>query len=135
MRESILILYSANDLTSLSAKERMINFLKASATSDIKYEKQTRNSYEVDFENGNKIIALPIGTPIRGMRMTHLFLAKEIFSLGNIEDYIADWCIPNMATQDMYSGVSPNDRTYVFELKNGLLNLDFYQIIVDESKN
>ncbi|AKQ08479.1 hypothetical protein PQE66_gp164 [Bacillus phage PBC2] len=137
MRESIVVLYSANDLASLSAKEKMLNTLKITVLdkdTELKYEKQTRNIHEVAFTNGDRIMAMPIGTPIHGVRMTHLFLSKEVFNLSNIEDYISDWCIPNIVTKDMYSGVSPNDRTYVFGLENGLLNVNFYEIVVDENK-
>jgi len=137
MRESILVLYSVNDLASFTAKEKMVNALKTTILekgTSLKYEKQTRNIYEFAFENWDRIVIMPVGTPIHGMRMTHLFLSEEVFELGNIDRYIEDWCLPNIVTSDMYGGSKPSDRTYVFGLKDGELNVDFYQKDVDESK-
>jgi len=137
MREHILVLFSKDDIASISARTKIVEQLRGRFFNEgvnVKKTREARYVYELTFDNGSMVTALPIGHDLHGLRVSHIYLCREVFDMENGAEYVEKVCIPHMVTENMYSGVKVEDRMFTFKVEDSKLNVDFYQKVVDESK-
>lgn len=127
--KKILITYLGNgNIKSQVSKEYLFNRVVSDLIEEGKIVADTmvtQREKRIRFADGSSVICVPFTMANKGMKVTHVFIDRELSELINGNEIIQENILPSVINWETENfDISDKDRRFIFSLEDGVLNLD-----------
>jgi hypothetical protein len=121
--KKILIVYNGiGDVgKGMATKEKTFNKVIEEMVNEgrvIKSSSLTATTKSIVFEDGSKVLVMPLSRNIRGLIFTHLYIDSNIFNLDNGKQFVNEVLEPLVVGRGEYQNLdantNPNNRIFIF---------------------